>query len=156
MKSKKPMIVTITVVILLGLGLYAVNNGYQVKVLGAKSGLVVGYRGDIPKIKETEIITLKDDLGFGWIIVTEEIDKDISWEEVVVFPEKPKKLLVTKSTKISRNGKKAITKRSSNLADGIIYNVWGLSKGDPLGQYQIKIYTQGKLLKQFSFTAKAI
>ncbi|MCF7887370.1 MAG: hypothetical protein K9L71_03030 [Candidatus Omnitrophica bacterium] len=154
MKSKKQIITIIAIIVLLGIGLYGVNKGSIIEVLGAKAGIVVGYRGDIPKIEETKTINLDEDVRFGWIIIVEDMDRDISWQETVVFPEKPKNLTVTKDTRISSDGKKAITKRSSNLEDGIIYNVWGLDKSDPIGEYEIKVHGEGKLLKEFKFEAR--
>jgi hypothetical protein len=154
MKSKKQIIAIIVIIVLLGIGLYVVNKGLMIKVLGAKVGVVVGYRGDVPKIKETKTINLDEGVQFGWIIVTEGIDRDISWQEIIIFPKKPKGLTVSEDTKISSDGKKAITKRSSNLKDGIIYNVWGLDKSDPIGEYEIKVYGKGKLLEEFKFRVK--
>ncbi|MFO8053209.1 MAG: hypothetical protein R6U54_04560 [Candidatus Omnitrophota bacterium] len=154
MKSKKQIITIITIIVLLGIGLYSVNKSSKIEVLGTRVGMVVGYRGDIPKIEETKTITLDEGVKFGWIIVTEDIDRDLRWREVLIFPEKPKNLAVTEETKISSDGRKAITKRSSNLKEGIIYNTWGLEKGDPLGRYKIKIYTQQGLIKEFSFKVK--
>ncbi|MCF7870168.1 MAG: hypothetical protein K9L69_00570 [Candidatus Omnitrophica bacterium] len=154
MKSKKQIITIIAIIVLLGIGLYGVNKGSTIEVLGAKAGIVVGYRGDIPKIEETKTINLNEGVKFGWIIITKDADRNIFWQEIIIFPEKPKNLVVSEDTKISSNGKEAITKRSSNLKDGIIYNVWGLDKSDPIGEYEIKVYGEGKLLKQFSFTVK--
>jgi hypothetical protein len=163
MKSKKLIIGIIVFIVLLGL--ISFKNDFifnkvksficpQITVLGEKFGVVKGYRGDIPKIKETTSITLKDGVSFGWIIVTKEMDKDLHWREVLTFPEKPKNLAVTEETKISSDGRKAITKRSSNLKEGIVYNTWGLERGDPLGEYKIKIYAPQGLIKEFSFEVK--
>jgi hypothetical protein len=154
MKSKKQITMIMIIIILLGIGLYSVNKSPKIEVLGAKVGIVVGYRGSIPKIEATKVINLDKGIKFGWIIITEGIDRDISWQEIVIFPEKPKGLVVSEDTKISSDGKKAITKRSSNLKDGIIHNVWGLDKSDPIGEYEIEVYGEGKLLKHFSFIVK--
>ncbi|MCF7870977.1 MAG: hypothetical protein K9L95_02910 [Candidatus Omnitrophica bacterium] len=163
MKFKRLIIVIIVFIVLLGF--VSFKNDFisekiksficpQVTVLGEKFGIVTGYRGDIPKIKETRSIALKDGVNFGWIIVTKEADKDLRWREVFVFPEKPKNLTVTGETKISSGGRKAITERSSSLKEGIIYNTWGLERGDPLGKYKIKIYTPQGLIKEFSFEVR--
>lgn len=165
MKKKNKIIITILSVLLLGVGLYSFNkdffrkkinlfSGGEIEVLGSKLGIVTGYRDNLPKLKETDIIILGDNVHFGWIVATEMIDKNINWQEVIFFPAKPKNLIVTDATMISKNGKKAITKKTLNLRDGLIYNSWALSKEDPLGEYKIEVYAEGKLLKIFSFQVK--
>ncbi|MCF7916549.1 MAG: hypothetical protein K9L61_02095 [Candidatus Omnitrophica bacterium] len=166
MKKKNKIIITLLPILLLGVGLYSFNQdfigekinsffGEKIEIMGSKFGLVTGYRGDVPKLKETDIITLGDNVQFGWVIATDVIDKSINWQEVILFPEKPLNLIVTDATKVSSNGKKAVTKKTFNLEDGLIYNSWALSKEDPLGEYKIKVYAEGKLLKTFSFQVKA-
>lgn len=165
MKKISKVIITILFILLLGIGLYSFNKGFirekinllfeeEVEVLGSKFGIVTDYQNDVPKLKETDTIILGDNVHFGWVVVTEEIDKNINWQEVIFFPEKPKDLIVTDATKISKNGKRAVTKKTSNLKDGLIYNSWALSKEDPLGEYKIEVYAEEKLLETFSFQVK--
>ncbi len=165
MKKKNKVITIILFILLLGVVLCISNKdfieqkinlffGEEIEVLGSKFGTVTGYRGNVPKLEETGTIILENNVHFGWVIATKTIDKNIAWKEVIIFPERPKDLIVTVATKVSEDGKKAITEKSSNLKDGLLYNSWALTESDPLGEYKIKVYGEEKLLQEFKFKVK--
>jgi hypothetical protein len=61
---------------------------------------------------------------------------------------------LSKATKISSNGKIAITNKEQEPRKGMIANFWRFSEGDPKGSYEIAVSVEGVLVKRFKFSVQ--
>ncbi|MBS0361470.1 MAG: hypothetical protein JSR98_08815, partial [Proteobacteria bacterium] len=44
----------------------------------------------------------------------------------------------------------AVFERDIPVRDGIVFNVWSVAQGDPVGDYVIRVFVEGQL-RQFNF-----
>lgn len=120
----------------------------QIKVATFKFGILNPNKNDFT---ETKIIPLDEGIYFGWIAYLSDFTEKVDWQEILVFPHKPKILQVGKDSQINNDGKKVITKRTVNPKNNIISNFWALDENDPQGKYTIKVYIDNDLIKELDF-----
>jgi hypothetical protein len=59
---------------------------------------------------------------------------------------------LVKGQTISRDGRTCVTEKTEVPKDGWIENTWPELGGDPLGDYLMTVYVDGKLARTFTFT----
>jgi hypothetical protein len=52
---------------------------------------------------------------------------------------------------LSTDRRTSILERESRIEDGVIYNFWKLTRGDPKGRYSMRIMIEGLLVSTFEF-----
>jgi hypothetical protein len=121
----------------------------QFKVLKAEFGLVApgGFR---PSTK----VPLKDGQGFGWVIQLDTKRETIRWREELRMPAAPQTWQADENGRghsVSADRKTSILEREARLENGLIYNFWQISPGDPKGRYSMRVMIEGMLVSTFDF-----
>lgn len=104
-------------------------------------------------VAETQRIPNRQGVTYGWVI---RLDKDrdkVRWREEFVLPGAPEQwnLGGAESIEVSEDGTTAITERTVATNDGEIANWWSVAAGDPSGEYVMRVYVEGNLVKTFDF-----
>lgn len=101
----------------------------------------------------TNKVPLKQGDAYGWRIKLDNYQGQVKWREVLTLP-KPPETWITQDNKnffISKDGKTAISHRTTTPVNGIIENFWTIYPGDPVGQHQIQVYIDERLIATFEF-----
>jgi hypothetical protein len=121
----------------------------QFKVTKAEFGVIVP-GGFQPTTK----VPLKDGQSFGWVIQLDTQRDLIKWREELRMPAAPKTWQADdKSGKhtVSADRKTSILEREARIENGLIYNFWQISPGDPKGRYTMRVMLEGMLVSTFDF-----
>jgi hypothetical protein len=121
----------------------------QFKVLKAEFGVVVpgGFQ-------PTSKVPFKDGQSFGWVIQLDTKRDLIQWREELRLPSAPQTWQADeKSGKhtISADRKTSTLEREARIENGLIYNFWQVSPGDPKGRYTLRVMLEGMLVSTFEF-----
>lgn len=100
---------------------------------------------------ESDRVPLVVGTTFGWVMLVSPEDERVHVREELILPEAPKTWQHTEATRISSDGRVAITEDVLVPKDGWISNGWTITEGDPPGPYQIRVYLDGRLVKSFGF-----
>ena len=99
---------------------------------------------------------------YGWRIKVEPADGMVHWKEEFQLPGVPKtwggnepgeKLAPSSKEhqELKSGGKVCVSEKDAWADEGFIFNFWTVAKGDPTGQYEMRVYVEGKLAKTFVF-----
>jgi hypothetical protein len=118
------------------------------KVVKAEFGMI-GPGGFQPANK----VPFKEGQSFGWVIQLDTKKDRIKWREELKLPAAPQSWQTDeKSTHtISADRRTSILEREARLEDGLIYNFWQISPGDPKGRYTMRVMIEGMLVGNFDF-----
>jgi hypothetical protein len=103
---------------------------------------------------ESDRIPLKDGISYGWGIHLSTEKDNVTWKEVFILPEIPSVWGHCDDTKITNQGRVAITEKTVSSKGGWIGNMWSVAEGDPPGSYVMLVYVEGVLSRIFSFFAE--
>jgi hypothetical protein len=103
--------------------------------------------------------------AYGWRIKVEPASGIVHWKEEFKLPavpatwggNKPGDSLAPPNQdlqEVQADGKVCVSERDSLVVDGIVSNFWTVAKGDPLGQYEMRVFVEGKLVQTFVFKLK--
>jgi hypothetical protein len=101
-------------------------------------------------------VPLREGQGFGWVIELTAAKDRLRWREEIRLPAAPEEWRFEDKDKDSRHSLSAdrrtsILERESRIVDGVIYNFWQISRGDPKGRYSMRIMIEGLLVSTFEF-----
>jgi hypothetical protein len=119
------------------------------RVLKAEFGLV-GPGGFQPSTK----VPLKDGQSFGWVIQLDARKDTIRWREELKLPAAPQTWQADEANAthtMSADRKTSILEREARIEDGVIYNFWQITPGDPKGRYTMRVMIEGLLVSTFDF-----
>ena len=119
------------------------------RVLKAEFGIVVpgGLR---PSTK----VPLKNGQGFGWIIQLDTPRDTIRWREELRLPAAPLTWQADEASgkhTMSADRRTSILERAARVENGMIYNLWQISPGDPPGRYTMRVMIEDLLVSTFEF-----
>ena len=119
------------------------------RVLKAEFGIVVpgGFR---PSTK----VPLKDGQGFGWVIQLETPRDTIRWREELRLPAAPQTWQADEASgkhTMSADRRTSTLERTARVENGMIYNLWQISPGDPPGRYTVRVMIEDLLVSTFEF-----
>ena len=121
----------------------------QFKVLKAEFGVIVP-GGFQPTTK----VPLRDGQSFGWVIQLDTKRDMVKWREELRLPSAPQTWQADeKSGKhtVSADRRTSILEREAKVENGLIYNFWQVSPGDPKGRYTMRVMLEGMLVSSFEF-----
>lgn len=119
------------------------------KVLKAEFGVVVP-GGFQPTTK----VPFRDGQSFGWVIQLDTKRDLIRWREELRLPSAPQTWQADeKSGKhtVSADRRTSTLEREARIENGLIYNFWQVSPGDPKGRYTLRLMLEGMLVSTFEF-----
>ncbi|MFM2344843.1 MAG: hypothetical protein RLZZ210_1455 [Pseudomonadota bacterium] len=131
-----------------------VNNN---KVISSTFGIATSFTPTgMPIIVPTNTIPLIPNQMYGWIILLNNTNSHIKWQEEFTLPEKPKTWgeVPLGSRIITNNGKTSIMQHEVRNENNTIHNVWAVAKGDPKGKYTIRVFADESLVGKFEFEVK--
>ena len=148
------MKLVLAVILFLQLGIAAATTEKAVpqtafRVLKAEFGLL-GPGGFQPSTK----VPLKEGQGFGWGIQLEVKKDRIKWREVLTLPAAPQIWHSDEANgthTMSADRKTSTLEREAPVENGMIYNFWQISPGDPKGRYRMRVMIEGLLVSTFDF-----
>ena len=83
-----------------------------------------------------------EDQAFGWRVRAANPEMAMKWVETLRLPKAPPSwegVAESPNITISRDGTTVTTRGQSQPGDAVIGNVWYVSPGDPMGEYEISI-----------------
>jgi hypothetical protein len=104
----------------------------------------------------SDVVPYIDGLRFGWQLRFQTKREKLTVKEELILPSKPKAWGSEDggdpTFKISPDGKTATSEKEVEVDEqGIVQNIWSIAKGDPVGNYEIRISIDGKLVHTFKF-----
>jgi hypothetical protein len=99
-------------------------------------------------------VPLKDGQGFGWVIQLDAGKDTIKWREELRLPAAPQTWRsddANATHTMSADRKTSILEREARIEDGVIYNFWQITPGDPKGRYTMRVMIEGLLVSTFDF-----
>ena len=121
----------------------------QFKVLKAEFGVIVP-GGFQPTTK----VPFKDGQSFGWVIQLDTKRDVVKWREELRLPSAPQTWHADESSgkhTVSADRKTSILEREARVENGMIFNFWQVSPGDPKGRYTMRVMLEGMLVSSFEF-----
>jgi hypothetical protein len=121
------------------------------------------------KFTRTTVVPLKIGQIYGWRLYIKPDGRAVHWTEEFALPGVPKGWYVkggqpitvgqpdedSKQQLVLQKGKVCVTEKDATVTNGMIANYWAVAKGDPIGQYQMRVSLEGQLAKTFLFQVKA-
>jgi hypothetical protein len=121
----------------------------QFKVLKAEFGVVVP-GGFQPTTK----VPFKEGQSFGWVIQLETQRDLVKWREELRLPAAPQTWHADEQSgthTLSADRRTSTLEREAKVENGLIYNFWQVSPGDPKGRYTLRVMLEGMLVSTFEF-----
>jgi len=119
------------------------------RVLKAEFGIIVP-GGFQPSSK----VPLKEGQGFGWVIQLQTPRDTIRWREVLRLPAAPQTWHADEASgkhTMSADRRTSTLERTARVENGVIYNLWQISPGDPPGRYTVRVMVEDLLVSTFEF-----
>jgi hypothetical protein len=91
---------------------------------------------------------------FGWYIVFKTDKPTVVWREEFELPTAPPTWGPGEGMgifQVTPDRKTAVTERIIPTKLGFIANEWRFASGDPIGAHKMRVYIDGKLIREFSF-----
>ena len=114
----------------------------------------VTFSDDLHKIvtsyTPTNEITLNTNTIHGWLIQIQPAEKPVEVREYFVLPKAAR--LGSKSRTVSLDQTTSLTDYTAPKGVKYISEEWGMYADDPLGQYEIAVFLDGKLAADFKFS----
>jgi len=91
---------------------------------------------------------------FGWYIVFKTDKPTVVWREEFELPTAPPTWGPGEAMgifQVTPDRKTAVTERIIPTKLGFIANEWRFASGDPIGAHKMRVYIDGKLIREFSF-----
>jgi hypothetical protein len=126
----------------------------DVLLVSAEFGIVKKAEDGTIQILPAKSIPLVPGQLFGWRLRFHTKREMLALREELVLPAAPKEWSSDDGDpayKISPDGKTATTEAEVVMDDGIIQNMWSVADGDPSGDYEIRLFIEGKLVRTFKF-----
>ncbi len=131
--------------------LAAQTNTEPVEIIASEFGLFNLDSSTKPFVPSRQV-KLDTNASYGWIIQLDTDKTGITWREEFTLPVKPETWGdLQKGQSISKDGKTSIIERTAAPEQGMIFNVWQVAPGDPVGRYMIKVFIEGKPAGTFEF-----
>lgn len=92
---------------------------------------------------------------YGWFILFKSDKPTVIWREEFELPEAPPTWGPGEAMgiyTISPDRKTAVTERIIPTRLGFIANEWRYAPGDPIGAHKMRVYIDGQLIREFSFS----
>jgi hypothetical protein len=115
-------------------------------VLKAEAGQFLAHGSGAPTFVPSTVVPLKDGQFYGWRIVLKTSKNVVQVDETLTLPQEPRTWgdpdpLVKRKT--SADGRTATSQLHLRPEDGVIYQNWAISTGDPRGQYVFRVSVEG-------------
>jgi hypothetical protein len=107
------------------------------------------------RVAPTRSVKFKIGEHFGWRFKVKTSQPKVIWKEEFRLPVAPKTWGdLENGQTIGKDNKTCITERTESPKDGWIEHTWPELEGDPLGQYLMNVYVDGKLVRTFKFSVQ--
>jgi hypothetical protein len=90
---------------------------------------------------------------FGWQIEVPD-GRPVVWREELVLPAPPSQWSGAHFIDISDDGRVATTAGVDVPWDGVIEHAWSITEGDPPGEYELRLWIDGRLHERFTFVVE--
>jgi len=118
---------------------------------------VFGTFGGFRFLEATNHIPYYVNQGYGWRLKLKTQARSVHWREEFSLPAVPQ----TWGTQVpgeretfQDGGQKCVTESDVAPVNGWVEHSWCVAQGDPKGQYAMKVYVDGTLVKSFNFTVE--
>jgi hypothetical protein len=88
--------------------------------------------------------------SFGWRIHVPD-GRPVVWHEQLILPAAPAEWSGARFVDISDDGRVATTASVDVPFDGVIEQGWTITEGDPVGDYELRLWVDGQLHERFFF-----
>jgi hypothetical protein len=125
------------------------------EVIEQKFGVIIGDQSSGYFVVPTSVIFRSAEVPCGWSIKVGTSLQSIRIREEVILPKAPETWgNLDSDTIITNEGRTCIAKRNLEVINGSISTGWRVAPGDPEGIYEIKVYSDEKLIGYFKFEVK--
>lgn len=105
------------------------------------------------KFEKKNDLDLKPNNSYGWFMLVRTNKENVEIKDVIHLPS-PGVWSENTSLIVSKDKKNAMSKRMARINNGSIQGFWGISEGDPKGDYSEDIYVDNKHIKTFYYHIK--
>ena len=127
----------------------------SVEVVAAQFGVFGADPGGRRTLYETDKFPGIVAAPFGWFIVFKTDKPTVVWREEFELPTEPPTWGPGEAMgifQVSPDRKTAVTERIIPTKLGFIANEWRFASGDPVGPHKMRVYIDGQLIREFSFS----
>jgi hypothetical protein len=121
-------------------------------------GLLEQEGSKVVRIKPVDTVPLVTGQAYGWRLHFRTKRETVAVREEFELPVAPKSWDTPPAGtdfKVSPDGRTGITTANAALDEGMIMNIWQVADGDPPGEYVIRLFVEGKLMRTFKFKVVA-
>jgi len=134
-----------------------VPAGAPLRLLLADFGIFNPASSGKPLFAPTKAVPRVPGQGFGWVMLVRTDKPTLKVREELTAPEKPETWgssdpAVSKS--VSADGLTVTTEREVVPIRGMLLSMWTVAPGDPQGRHTIRIYIDGRPVRNFEFELK--
>jgi hypothetical protein len=98
----------------------------------------------------TADVPLVEGQTFGWRIAVPD-GRPVSWQEELILPAAPAVWSGAHFVAVSDDGRIATTSGAALPWEGSIEHAWSITEGDPAGDYELRLWIDGRLHERFFF-----
>lgn len=163
--SAMPKLIPLLCVLLLGSGFVQAETGKRApksalgpEVVRAEFGLLKPTPHGESEFIPSRVLPLTPEQSYGWLIELRPGKRSVRWREEFELPHAPATWGVPETEgrrRVAAHGRIAVTERTvAPMGGNMILNFWTVAPGDPEGPYRIRVFVEGRLAGDFSFTAQ--
>ncbi len=126
----------------------------DLQLVSAEFGIVKQAEDGTIQIIPEKKIPLVFGQQYGWRLRFRTARKLLALREEFVLPAAPRAWgseRPSRDFKLTPDRKTATTEGVVMLTDGMIQHAWSVANGDPAGDYEIRLFIEGKLVRTFRF-----
>ena len=98
----------------------------------------------------TDHVKLSTGEAFGWRLEVPD-GRPVVWREELILPSAPAEWSGAYLIDVSDDGRVATTAGVDVPWDGVIEHAWSITAGDPPGEYELRLWVDGRLHERFFF-----
>lgn len=129
----------------------------DMEVVRAEFGLFNPPDSGKPAFVATRQVPLVPGQVYGWVVMVNPTQEEVSWREEFTLPGKPATWGGSDpnaSQTISSDQKTSVKEGKVVPDRGVIANTWAVAPGDPQGRYVIRVFIGNRLARTFEFDVK--
>jgi len=128
-----------------------------IEVVHAEFGLFNDPESGKPTFVPAGIVPDVPDQAYGWVVTFNAPGVRVHWKEEFTLPAAPAtwgKSHDGATQRVSPDRRTSVKEADATLPLGVLSNSWTVAPGDPRGNYVIRLFIDGKLVRTFEFEVR--
>ena len=126
----------------------------EIKIVKAEFGLFNERGSADPGFVPTRAVPHVVGRHYGWVIVLETAKPTVHWREEFILPAAPTTWRYSQpgaTRALSDDYRESVIERDVTPHNGVIYNFWTVTPGDPVGHHKIRVVVEDAIDQTFEF-----